>query len=343
MLSALGGLLACEVALRVYLFRFADAERLTKYARFDDLPPEAHIYRGHPFTNYRLNEGYRSRDGQSRHDEFGLRGPEVAVPKPKGTYRIICIGGSTTYCTEVREDDFAYPAQLGRVLRERYGHSEVEVLNAGVGGWSSWECLIDLELRLIDLEPDLLVVYHGINDVYPRFVPPETYKGDGTGLIRQWQPGNDWWEHSVLLRFLGVRLGFARPNTLQGLVHAAYTDIDPEACLDANPPEPFARNLESTIAIARHFHVELILSTFAFCPGHPDYVSTPAYQRAIREGNDVIRAVAARNGVPLFEFSTAMDPDPRLWADSRHVNAEGAGVMAELFARFVHEEILARR
>jgi len=41
MLSALGGLLACEVALRVYLFRFADAERLTKYARFDDLPPEA--------------------------------------------------------------------------------------------------------------------------------------------------------------------------------------------------------------------------------------------------------------------------------------------------------------
>jgi hypothetical protein len=38
-----------------------------------------------------------------------------------------------------------------------------------------------------------------------------------------------------------------------------------------------------------------------------------------------------------------MDPDPRLWADSRHVNAEGAGVMAECFARFVHEEILARR
>ena len=339
--AALCAALACEIGLRIYLFRFASQERLTKYARFDDVPPEAHAFIGHPFTNYRLNPDYRSRDGRSRHDALGLRGPEVAIPKPAGTYRIVCIGGSTTY-TMVQDDADAYPAQLERILRERYGDAQVEVINAGVGGWSSWECLIDLELRVIDLQPDLLVVYHGINDVHPRLVPPELYRGDDTGLVRQWQPETAWWEHSVLLRVLGVKLGFARGNTIRDLVHTKHLGLDLEDCLDRNPPVYFARNLESTIAIARHFHVNLMLATFAGCAGMGDFIALPGIQRAIREGNDVIRAAAARNDVPLLEFSTAMDPDTRLWADGQHVNAEGAKVMAEIFARFVHETFLRR-
>src|SRR5262249_44630714 len=179
--------------------------------------------------------------------------------------------------------------------------------------------------------------------VYPRFVPHEKYRGDDTGLVRQWRPGTAWWEHSVLLRCLGVKLGFARGNTVEELVHVSYPDLDLDSCLDANPPSHFARNLESTIAIAKHFHVDLMLATFACCVGRADYAARPAYQRAIREGNDVIRAAAAKNGVPLLELSTAMDPDPRLWADSRHVNAEGARVMAGLFGEFIHRSFLSRR
>jgi lysophospholipase L1-like esterase len=341
LISALCATLACEIGLRIYLFRFASQERLSKYARFDDVPLEARILIGHPFTNYRLNPDYRSRDGRSRHDALGLRGPEVAIPKPAGTYRIVCIGGSTTYTT-VPADSDTYPAQLERILRERYGDAQVEVLNAGVGGWSSWECLIDLELRVIDLQPDLLVVYHGINDVHPRLVPPDRYRGDDTGLIHQWQPGEAWWEHSVLLRVLGVKLGFARGNTVHDLMKVKYSGLDFEDCLDRNPPVYFARNLESTIAIARHFHVNLMLATFAGCAGIGDFIAVPAYQRAIREGNDVIRAAATRNDVPLLEFSTAMDPDPRLWTDGQHVNEKGAKVMAEIFAKFVHETFFRR-
>lgn len=334
-------LAACEIGLRIYLFRIADAERLTKYARFDDLPPEAHVYRGHPFTNYCLNEEYESRDGKSRHNALGLRGPEIAEAKASGVYRIVCIGGSTTYCTEVRDDALTYPAQLERILRERHGHANVEVINAGVGGWSSWECLVDLEMRLLGLEPDLLVVYHGINDVYPRFVPPEVYRRDGSGRFRQWSPGTSFWEHSVLARCIGVKLGWSTANTIEGLVHKSYPNLDLDACLDANPPEYFAANLESTIAVAKHAGIDVMLATFAWCDAKNDYVSWPAYQRAIREGNEAIRAAARKNGVPLFEFETAMDRDKELWADSRHVNADGARVMAELYAAFVHERFFA--
>lgn len=339
--SALLAVFACELGLRVYLFRFADPERLTKYARFDDLPPHAYVFRGHPYTNYRLNESYRSRDGRSRHNALGFRGHEVHVPKPEGIYRIVCIGGSTTY-TEVPDDSLTYPAQLEKSLRERHGQERVEVVNAGVNGWSSWECLIDLEFRILDLDPDLLVVCHGINDVYPRFVPPEAYRGDNTGRVRQWQPGTAWWERSVLLRVIGVKLGYSRGNTVLELVNVPYPDMDLENCLDVNPPVYFARNLESTVALARHFGVDVMLATFAWCTEIPDYVSWPVYQRALHEGNDVIRRVAERNDVPLFELSSAMNSDPALWADSRHVNAAGAKVMADLFADFIRERFLMR-
>ena len=46
------------------------------------------------------------------------------------------------------------------------------------------------------------------------------------------------------------------------------------------------------------------------------------------------------NDVPLFEFGSAMDPDPRLWADCVHVNAEGARVMADLFADAIAKDFL---
>jgi len=330
--SLLVVLAALEIGLRIYLFRFADEDRLTKYARFDDLPPEAYMYRGHAYLDYCLNESYRSRDGLNRHDRLGFRGREVEVDKAPGTYRIVCVGGSTTYTTEVKDFRLSYPDQLERSLKERHGRADVEVINAGVGGWSSYECLIDVELRLLALHPDLLVVYHGINDCYPRFVPPELYRRDNSGHVRPWNPDTRPWEHSVLLRCAAVRLGIARPNTLQGLVHIEYPDIDLDACLDANPPTYFADNLESTIAVAHHAGVQVLLATFAFCDAKKQYVSLPAYQRAIREANDVIRGAAARNDVPLLEFSSAMDPDPRLWADGVHVNAEGARVMADLFA-----------
>lgn len=341
--AALGAALACEIGLRVYLFRFADQGRLSKYARFDDLPPETHVFTGHPFTNYELTRDYRGRSGVNRHNALGLRGAEVPMPKPPGNYRIVCIGGSTTYCSSVADDSATYPAQLERILREQYGDTRAEVLNAGVAGWSSWECLIDLELRLLDLEPDLFVVYHGVNDVPPRLVPAERYRGDDTGFIRQWQPGRSWWEHSVLLRCVGVKLGFAQGNTVQDLAQIAYPGLDLDACIARNPPVYFARNLESTVAIAQHFHVDLMLATFAWCDGQVDFVAMPCYQRALREGNDVIRSVAARNNVPLLDFQTAMDPNPALWDDSRHVRASGAKVMARIFARFVHENFLRAR
>src|SRR5437867_3747247 len=50
-------------------------------------------------------------------ESHGLRYPrEIAVPKPSGTYRIFCVGGSTTECTYL-DDEAAWPARVEQALR----------------------------------------------------------------------------------------------------------------------------------------------------------------------------------------------------------------------------------
>ena len=82
--------------------------------------------------------------------------------KPLGEYRIACLGGSTTYTTSVEDWRLSYPALLEHELHNA-GLGSVCVLNCGAAGWSSWESLINLETRVLDLDPDLIVVYHAIN------------------------------------------------------------------------------------------------------------------------------------------------------------------------------------
>lgn len=59
------------------------------------------------------------------------------MPKPKGEYRIVCLGGSTTYTGWVDDYRLTYPALLQTELIDR-GYA-VTVVNAGNEAWTSYE------------------------------------------------------------------------------------------------------------------------------------------------------------------------------------------------------------
>lgn len=331
-----------EAGYRVYLFNFADAAQFSKYAPFAEVPADRLFYRGHHYLDYCLNEAYRSPDGKNRHNSLGYRGKEITRAKSPGVYRIACIGGSTTYETLIADYQLSYPDQLEAILREQYGAREVEVINAGCGGWTSWESLIDLEFRLLDLAPDLIVVYHGTNDVHPRLIPPEAYRSDNSGYRRQWCTDESFWERSAVLRLIGIRLGWAHKTSVGSLTVREYDDSDRAEWLAANPPTFFKANLENTIALARAHGIGVVLATWAWCPERGDYAANPVYQQGFRQGNDVVRDVAARNGIELYDFVEEMPTDPEFWGDGRHVNERGARRKAELFASFIAPRFLGR-
>jgi lysophospholipase L1-like esterase len=86
--------------------------------------------------------------------------------KRKGVYRILCLGGSTTYGVGADRSN-AYPAQLGDILRRMYGKCglEFEVFNLGVMGYHSWHSRIRYAVELEALNPDLIILMDAVNDL----------------------------------------------------------------------------------------------------------------------------------------------------------------------------------
>jgi len=372
-----------EVASRCYLWYWADETFFAKYASLNQLferrestrssvaalqrkATNTNKYSPHRYLGYRGASNYVK--GKNRHNRLGYRGEEIAHPKPKGRFRIVCLGGSTTYTAEVEDYKLSYPYLLEKHLRDR-GAANIDVVNAGLNGWSSWETLINLQFRVLDLDPDLIIFYGGINDIHARLVwPPESYQGDNSGRREPDQssllmPGI--LEYSTLLRMLLIRGGMVTPHlafertidrtppTYHGNEFARQVEegtypegifaaISGERMLAINQPVYFARNIRNMIAVAKAHDVIVVISSFAYSTvfSEEPRVSSPEYIEAHDENNDLLRQIAESCGVRFFDFASVFPTERRFYADGRHVNEAGSRLKAQLFGDYLLEEQL---
>ena len=343
-LSIFGVLLALfigELCARYWFNNLADVDDLKRYGLPHQIPATAWRIRPHHYLNYSLTPNFQ-RDKLS-HNSLGYRGGEFQKNKPDSLFRIVCIGGSTTYTEFVNDNAQTYPALLQEILRTEYNLPNVEVINAGVPGYNSWESLINLEFRVLDLNPDLVIVYHGTNDVHPRFVPPEKYQSDNSGWRRQWAwPVPKFYDKSDLLRIIRRKLGFYHQVVLSGLTTQYYRDLgmDKSKILDKNPPIYFERNLKSMVGLAKAHGFKMLLATWAYSPHLNDYAGTPEYIKGFTESNKIVKKVGAEMGAPIFDFASLMPTQKDYWFDGRHVNEKGAYLKASLFAKYLEESNL---
>lgn len=149
------------------LFGFRDwrkgdwlSERLEGYYKFP--PSRVLTLPGMADPRHGTGDGGRGR-ATARINDRGFRGPDFAPRKPPGTFRIICMGASSTFGYRNYDDD-TYPARLQQRFDRRPGPLRVEVINAGVPDMLSHEMLALLRRELIEYEPDVVTFYEGYND-----------------------------------------------------------------------------------------------------------------------------------------------------------------------------------
>ncbi len=88
----------------------------------------------------------------------GFRHPDVARNKPPGTWRGFTIGDSQTYGAGVDADQ-TYTAVAEQILRKHVAHPDkVELINAGISGYTSLQALRLIEKKLLDWDPDVIVI-----------------------------------------------------------------------------------------------------------------------------------------------------------------------------------------
>lgn len=372
--STLLTLCGLELGARFYLWNIAPEDRFVYYAspnqmkdRYGDNYLETNaLYVPHRYIGYVPNPVYDATP--NRHNALGFRGDEITVPKPDNVFRIVCIGGSTTYGTSVDNYINSYPYKLQEELHS-LGYEHVEVVNAGAGNYTTLESLINFQTRVLPIEPDMIIIYHGINDIHQRIVhPPEAFKGDYSGS-RSLRVDNLQWPHpieySTVARFLLIRAGILQSMndldfTLIELPDTSYfrkflnqkergvypqdifTEVSVADMLATNPPIYFEENIRSMLTIAQANDIQPMLMTFAYSSLFEDevMVSAEEYTTALDEHNAVITSIAQDMDIPLFDLYTAMPDERRYYDDGRHFTREGNEFRAELIADFIADNAL---
>ena len=101
-------------------------------------------------------------------NSFGFREPEFSKEKPESTIRIFLVGGSTMFNAE-EPTEFTIAGYLQKKIDNLNLDYNFEIINAGTGfGWSKTEAKMIKE-KIFDLQPDIIFVYDGWNDLGHHF------------------------------------------------------------------------------------------------------------------------------------------------------------------------------
>ncbi len=179
----------------------------------------------------------------------GFRDDDVALPKPAGVYRIVCVGGSTT--AEGMSGALTYPNMVETKFTRALGPGRVDVVNAGIFALAS-AGEVEHTADYLALEPDLVVHYNFVNDV--------------PAVAGRWLDGKVACNrlHALLLRSRFV-YDFLNPVLLPG-----------DAVIDRALDETILANLAKLADACRDKRVGLAVCTFAA----PDYFALDRPQRA---------------------------------------------------------------
>jgi len=341
----LAGLLS-EAALRVLA---ASGNRVgQRIAAFD---PFAIKVEPHGAYGYRQRPGAVLAYANGTHasaNRQGFRGPEVAVPKPAGTIRIVLLGESSTHGWYV-DDDQTIDAYLRAALASARPDLRVEVVNLAYDGYDAyqmWQRLLDDGVRL---EPDLIVVNAGANDVR---------NAHFRGLHGDPDPRTLIWEAD--LRRLRAQQAAGGPTLWTRIKHWSYLARLPGIVrglrqrrlgdgTDGRGPFPeaadnFQRNIDRIADVAQHLGVPLLLCTppsALLMPDAPRPMEPRSYwvggAAATQRYRDTLaarlRGITARRAAAGQRVAYLSPKLPgRLFLDDVHLTAEGNRAMAATFA-----------
>ncbi|MFM1920823.1 MAG: hypothetical protein RLZZ303_2457 [Candidatus Hydrogenedentota bacterium] len=265
---------------------------------------------------------------------YGFRGGDVSVPKPKGVYRIVCLGGSTT--AEGPTDELTYPALLQERLRDHFRRNDIEVVNAGRHG-SSVANEADSIDDILSLEPDLVLHYNFVNDYRSMACSIWSRPGE-TRSFSAWCRSYLYRSH-LLRRLLGAWLMPSRAEIRVDMkdfvtepLHQIATQLranDVEVGLMSfSCPSPSRENMVER-AFFEYCHYRWLferhLNGFR---GYAEFVDLH---------NETLREIAAKTGAQYLPVAEALNQHTALFTDICHLNLEGIQRKAEIVAGLVIE------
>jgi lysophospholipase L1-like esterase len=296
----------------------------------------------HPYLGYQLNPEYVSPDGTRQHSQGGwFRGKGPDEKKP--ALRILALGGSTTYGEAVADPKSTWPALLEEELSRTMG-PDVEVLNAGVPNWTTFELLGVAAFWAPALKPDWVVVHTGFNDAFTHGYPEE----GGTDNTR--------YRHAFRIKALplgaGPMLRFSNVGRLllfPWLKREGFFTDDVNAAMMHPRPRGkalhdeqkkasgafFRRNLKNLIMLLQQSGAQVVLAPVPLAPEKSRDPGVGPYFlgafEATRRNATLAESVAQQMGIPFVDVSPGLTENEFL--DVAHLDEKGHAIKAKRVAQ----------
>jgi lysophospholipase L1-like esterase len=249
-------------------------------------------------------------------NSLGLRGGEVALPKPAGRKRVVCFGDSITFGYGVGDTE-SYPHLLGRALADK----NADVVNAGVTGFTSHQVRGLVRRLLPQIQADVATICIGWNDGNRRPVDDREYDR----RLRMVMAVEGPLDHVYLYRAL--KSAYVRSVALEGLEPKKGTSVTGRR---ATLPQ-YRENLEAIVAECRENGVKPVFIALPRRKRPGEVLPEPAYARALVEAGKAL-------GVPVLDsgdlgLDTTLESNDAYFIDLLHLSPSGSALMAERLAQ----------
>ena len=307
---------------------------------------------GAPYTTYLLNPEYEG------HTPAGYRGEDVQFDELDNTFHIVAIGASTTYGFGLRDVE-AYPYLLENILQDK-GYN-VQVTNAGIPGYTSFELLTNFQFRILEIEPDLVIYYGAKNDADTLFEDPGCYNNRSplygiTTFHGLWRTEFEDIPTSVLYRYFAVNAGIMEvpndinfaleeiPVAVECLSGETYTE---EELLELNQPTFAERNMRNLIALAQFNGIDVALAELVHpmdmsqvYPDEEALIMSSARAQSVDEVNALYKQIAEEMDIPYLDTSEKFEIEPGMFWTEVLMTYDGTQQLAEIYADFLIENDL---
>ena len=253
-------------------------------------------------------------------NNYGFRDGEIAVPKPPGVFRILCVGGSTTEEGETNET--SYPNLLEARLNAHFPGHMIDVVNCGITGLNT----VKEKMRLPDyfaLGPDLLVLYNGVNDLCHERFPRWVHAVSGLKKLVRRSRFLNYHANAWLLPSEESMAEDLDATVLENLrficAYAKARNVDVALCSFASP------SLESLPREAREYYDYVCQQEWG-----GRYVTFASYCQALRLLNTQIKALGEETGALYIPLAEELRGGPEYFGDICHLRNAGIERKAEV-------------
>lgn len=330
---------ASQVAYRLYKGKWYWVERKTSPRGMVQI---------HPYFGASLipNISVERNGIRITHNSFRCRGPEFSRPKPAGRTRFVTLGGSTTFCVGVSDDE-----TWQHFLQQRL-EANHEIINMSNPGGASVETMIQSTLLFSDVQPDVAIYYLGWNDARVQHVKdlwPDWSDSHGKWVTSFGLSGRELSEPTAtgyLLKRMAFHYFFPRMDQDKLLREVKGTPDALTDKIDMRALGHYERNLRTIIAICRKQRVEPVFlpqvlnyrvltsdKPYGFLP----FVRDRDLKKVMAAYNETMERVAREENVVFGKEILEQPYGEAHFIDNGHFSREGnrlfAGALAQCLQR----------